>query len=178
MTAAGGTRPETASASLRRSRLLERAMKVERKYEVQALSHLALVCSDMAETVRFYSKVLHVPLVMTEDLPGAGQRFFFEYAPGQCIAYFWFESAPPRIVNVTAPNFGYARADGRQIVGIAGVSAHGTMHHVCFDVPVEEIERIKADLSAQGIRTRRPRTASAAASTCRIPTGRCWGSTS
>ena len=37
---------------------------------IRGLNHLALVCSDMARTVDFYSNVLGFPLVKTVELPG------------------------------------------------------------------------------------------------------------
>src|SRR5690349_6149840 len=47
--------------------------------KVRGLNHLALVCSDMARTVDFYTNVLGFPLVKTVDLPGGrGQHFFFD----------------------------------------------------------------------------------------------------
>ena len=101
------------AASTTRSALLEAAASTKRKYEVRNLAHLALVSSDMARTVEFYTEVLHFPLTKTLSLEGVGQHFFFEYAPQQVIAYFWFENAPQRIVNVSQPQFRLPRRGGR-----------------------------------------------------------------
>ena len=45
------------------------------EFELGGINHVALVCSDMARTVDFYSNVLGMPLVKSLDLPGgAGQH--------------------------------------------------------------------------------------------------------
>ena len=53
----------------------------------RGISHLALVTPDMDETVRFYSGVLGMPLVMTL-MAGPMRHYFFEMAPGQTVAFF------------------------------------------------------------------------------------------
>ena len=42
--------------------------------KITGVNHLALVCRDMAETVRFYTEVLQMPLVKTVALPDGGQH--------------------------------------------------------------------------------------------------------
>ena len=71
--------------------------------KVRGLNHLALVCSDMARTVDFYTNVLGFPLVKTVELPGGrGQHFFFDIGNGngQTLAFFWFPDGPdtPEVV--------------------------------------------------------------------------------
>jgi catechol 2,3-dioxygenase-like lactoylglutathione lyase family enzyme len=39
------------------------------KFEIRGVNHIALVCADMARTVRFYRDVLGMPLVKTIELP-------------------------------------------------------------------------------------------------------------
>jgi catechol 2,3-dioxygenase-like lactoylglutathione lyase family enzyme len=53
----------------------------------RGISHLALVTPDMDETVRFYSGVLGMPLVMTL-MAGPMRHYFFEMAPGNTVAFF------------------------------------------------------------------------------------------
>ena len=66
------------------------------RMEIQGVSHLALVCSDMARTVDFYSGVLGFELIKTVELPaGMGQHFFFDIGNGDSLAFFWFPDAPP-----------------------------------------------------------------------------------
>ena len=51
----------------------------ESGFELRGINHLALVCSDMARTVDFYTGVLGMPLIKTIELPaGMGQHFFFD----------------------------------------------------------------------------------------------------
>jgi catechol 2,3-dioxygenase-like lactoylglutathione lyase family enzyme len=113
-------------------------------FEIAGINHLALVCKDMARTVDFYSNVLGMPLVKTIDLPkGMGQHFFFDIGNGDCLAFFWFPDAPE-----AAP--GVASAAG--LPGKSIVSAHGSMNHVAFNVPVEKIEEYYEKLLAKGIK--------------------------
>jgi catechol 2,3-dioxygenase-like lactoylglutathione lyase family enzyme len=106
--------------------------------------HLALVCSDMARTVDFYSGVLGMPLIKTVELPqGMGQHFFFDAGGGDCIAFFWFPDAPPPAPGIAAPA---ARPDTGELL-----SAVGSMNHVAFTVPAEEIEAYRERLIAKGV---------------------------
>src|ERR1035441_4822726 len=52
---------------------------VNSEFDLGGINHVALVCSDMARTVDFYSNVLRMPLITSLELPrGAGQHFFFD----------------------------------------------------------------------------------------------------
>jgi len=62
---------------------------------IAGVNHLALVCSDMAETTRFYTQVLGMPLVKTVQLPDGGQHFFFDCGGGSSLAFFWWADGPP-----------------------------------------------------------------------------------
>ena len=67
------------------------------EFELGGINHVALVCSDMARTVDFYSNILGMPLIKSLDLPdGGGQHFFFDAGNGDCVAFFWFADAPDR----------------------------------------------------------------------------------
>ena len=57
-------------------------------------SHVALVCSDMYETVRFW-EALGIPLLKLEELPGGGQHSFHDMGNGAMLSYMTFE-APRR----------------------------------------------------------------------------------
>ena len=62
------------------------------EFELGGINHVALVCSDMARTVDFYSNVLGMPLIKSLDLPGSvGQHFFFDAAT----ATAWRSSGSP-----------------------------------------------------------------------------------
>ena len=114
--------------------------------KVRGLHHLALVCSDMARTVDFYTNVLGFPLVKTVELPGGrGQHFFFDIGNGngQTLAFFWFPEAPASIAGVT--HQGFMDSPG------GPVSAVASMNHVAFDVAPEDIEAYRDRLIAAGV---------------------------
>src|ERR1017187_8283313 len=113
-------------------------------FELKGINHLALVCSDMARTVDFYTNVLGMPLVKIIELPfGMGQHFFFDVGGGDCIAFFWFPDAPPPAPGVASASALPGRGDL--------ATAHGSMNHVAFDVDPELIEGYTARLRAKGI---------------------------
>ena len=71
-------------------------MSGNERFEIDGVSHLALVCEDMARTVDFYTNVLGFPLIKTVELPAnMGQHFFFDIGNGDSLAFFWFRDAPP-----------------------------------------------------------------------------------
>lgn len=113
-------------------------------FEFGGINHLALVCSDMARTVEFYSGVLGMPLIKTIELPGGmGQHFFFDCGGGDCLAFFWFPDAPAAVPGISAPA---TRPDRGSLT-----SAIGSMNHVAFAVPAERIEEYRDRLRAAGI---------------------------
>lgn len=123
----------------------------ERPFAIDAIHHLALVCSDMKRTVDFYTRVLGFKLIKTIDMGNGGQHFFLEFAPGQAVAFFQFPNAPEKIEGVTAPGFGRRDAEGRQVNRLSGVSAQGTMHHLAFRVPLEKIDEYQRRLAEAGL---------------------------
>jgi catechol 2,3-dioxygenase-like lactoylglutathione lyase family enzyme len=118
--------------------------RVNERFELGGVNHLALVCRDMQRTVDFYSGVLGMPLVKTIELPvGMGQHFFFDCGGGDCLAFFWFPDAPEPAPGVSAPK---ARPDQGELT-----SAIGSMNHVAFSVPPERIEEYRDRLLAAGV---------------------------
>jgi catechol 2,3-dioxygenase-like lactoylglutathione lyase family enzyme len=116
------------------------------EFEFGGVNHLALVCSDMARTVEFYSGVLGMPLVKTVELPrGLGQHFFFDCGGGDTLAFFWFPAAPDGAPGVSAPA---GRPDEGELT-----SAVGSMNHVAFTVPAERFEEYHRRLQDRGIAT-------------------------
>ena len=107
----------------------------------KGINHIALVCRDMAETTRFYTEVLNMPLFKTVELPDGGQHFFFDAGGGNAVAFFWWKDAPP-----AAP-------------GIASVkkfpfdakTAVGSMNHLAFDMEEAELEAALERLEAAGV---------------------------
>ncbi|MBA3764907.1 MAG: VOC family protein [Actinobacteria bacterium] len=114
------------------------------QFELSGINHLALVCKDMARTVNFYTNVLGMPLVKTIDLPmGMGQHFFFDCGAGDCIAFFWFPNAPEAAPGISSA----ASLPGKGDLA----TAHASMNHVAFNVPVERFEEYVDKLSAAGV---------------------------
>ncbi len=115
------------------------------EFEISGINHVALVCSDMARTVDFYSNILGMPLVKALDLPGGmGQHFFFDAGNGNCVAFFWFAEAPDRVPGVSSP---------AAIPGIGEiVSAVSTMNHLAFHVPSEKFDAYRHRLKEKGVR--------------------------
>ena len=112
--------------------------------EFTGINHLALVSSDMARTVDFYSGLLGMPLTKTIELPnGMGQHFFFDCGGGASLAFFWFPDAPAPELGVSAPAH---RPDRGPIT-----SAHGSMNHVALGVPADRIDGYVDALRGAGV---------------------------
>ncbi len=113
--------------------------------QLGGLHHLALVCSDMQQTVDFYTNVLGMKLKKGFDLAGGyGQHFFFDMGGGNDLAFFWFRDAPPAQPGVASA----VELVGR---GPSISSARGSMNHVAFAVKPEEIEPYREQLVAKGV---------------------------
>ncbi len=120
------------------------AERINTEFDIRGVNHLALVCKDMARTVEFYRDVLGMPLVKTIDLPnGRGQHFFFDIGNGDSLAFFWFPTAPEAAPGVSAP----ANLPTRGTIA----SAHGSMNHIAFNVPVEKFDEYYDRLKAKGV---------------------------
>jgi len=113
------------------------------QFEIRGVNHLALVCKDVRRTVEFYRDVLGMPLVKFLDLPNGGFHFFFDIGKGDKIAFFWFPVAPDAQPGIAAP------------VALPGkgsfLTAHGSMNHIAFDIPVEKFDAYRARLEEKGI---------------------------
>jgi catechol 2,3-dioxygenase-like lactoylglutathione lyase family enzyme len=116
----------------------------ETRIRYGGLHHLALVCSDMQRTVDFYTNVLGMKLKKGFDLDrGFGQHFFFDMGGGNDLAFFWFRGAPKREPGI---------ASAGALTGQGNISsAHGSMNHVAFSVPPEEIDAYREMLVAKGV---------------------------
>ena len=119
-------------------------MASQESFDFRGVNHIALVCRDMSETVRFYRDLLGMPLIKTLELPGGmGQHFFFDIGNGDSLAFFWFRDAPPAQPGAASP---------RALPGIGEiVTAHGSMNHLAFNVPVEKFDRYVQLLQEKGI---------------------------
>jgi catechol 2,3-dioxygenase-like lactoylglutathione lyase family enzyme len=107
----------------------------------KGINHLALVCRDMDETVRFYTGALGMPLVKTVALPDGGQHFFFDCGGGSLLAFFWWPDAP-----AAAPGVASVKAFPTE-----PKSAVGSMNHVAFDMDQDQLEASIGKLQAAGV---------------------------
>ncbi len=113
------------------------------EFQLNGINHLALVSSDMARTVDFYTNVLGMPLIKTLEIPGGAQHFFFDCGNGDSLAFFWFPHAPAAVPGVSSAG---------QLPGAGDiVSAHGSMNHVAFDVPVDQFDAYVQKLKDKGV---------------------------
>ncbi len=119
-------------------------MTDQERIELEGVSHLALVCSDMARTVDFYTNVLGLRLIKTVELPvGMGQHFFFDIGNGDSLAFFWFPDAPAAAPGIAAPA---GRPDNGDLT-----SAVGSMNHIALQVSPERIEQARELLIQRGV---------------------------
>jgi catechol 2,3-dioxygenase-like lactoylglutathione lyase family enzyme len=122
------------------------------KFDIRGYNHIALTCSDMQKTVDFYEGILGFPLVKTLEFPGGrGQHFFFQVTENDGIAFFWFANAPAPQPGVSAAPWQFIDEHGNPTRGIAGVAAKDAMHHLSFDVPLEEMDEYRDRLRAAGV---------------------------
>jgi catechol 2,3-dioxygenase-like lactoylglutathione lyase family enzyme len=108
-------------------------------------SHIALVCSDMYETVKFWEEI-GVPLVKMEELPGGGQHSFHDMGNGAMLSYMTFADAPAAAPGIASQPLDIKR-DGAK-------TAIASMNHIALDVPAEKFDDILAGLRARGITVR------------------------
>jgi catechol 2,3-dioxygenase-like lactoylglutathione lyase family enzyme len=114
------------------------------EFTIGGVNHLALVCSDMKETMDFYTGVLGMRLVKTIELSGnRGQHFFFDMGGGNTLAFFWFPDAPEGVPGISAP----VNAPG---LG-EWTSAVGSMNHIAFNVPEDKFLDYRAKLVNKGV---------------------------
>jgi catechol 2,3-dioxygenase-like lactoylglutathione lyase family enzyme len=123
------------------------------EFDVRGISDLALVCTDMAETVKFYTEVLGLPVIKTQELPDGGQHFVFGVSDVSAISYYWFPDAPteesPGLVS--SKWGGLDPVTGGQNRTGARMSAAGSMNHIAFEIPLEEQVEYIRRLRAAGI---------------------------
>jgi catechol 2,3-dioxygenase-like lactoylglutathione lyase family enzyme len=114
--------------------------------KTNGINHLALVCRDMAETVKFYTEALGMPLVKTVALPDGGQHFFFDCGGDTLLAFFWWPDSPPAAPGIASVKDFPAEAK----------SAVGSMNHVAFDMDEDRLEASIAQLQAAGVHVSLP----------------------
>ena len=103
------------------------------------INHMALVCRDMQETVKFYTEILDMPLIKTVALPDGGQHFFFDCGGGCALAFMEGVGVPgvPAVYDC-----GINRG--------LGVPS-GTFHFALRCSSLEALEQRRRDLIAAGV---------------------------
>ena len=98
---------------------------------VQGVHHLALICRDVEETIRFYQDVLGFPLVeLVENRDYAGSsHFFFDIGNNNLLGFFDFP--------------GHDHPDFRETIG--GVQ------HIALSVSAEQYDLARRRFDAAGI---------------------------
>jgi len=120
--------------ALRRDYLQPRAERPETS--ARGVHHLALICSDIERTIRFYTGVLGFPLVElfeNRDL-ASSTHFFFDIGHGNLLAFFDFPEHPMPPTQESV----------------------GGMHHVAISVPPEQLAAIRARLAQAGAKNLGP----------------------
>lgn len=122
--------PELSEYQARREVLKQRYLSTEERapqsVNTSGVDHLALICSDLEATVRFYTEVLGMRLtkVMTNRDEPTSTHIFLDMGGGNQLAFFDFpEKGPARTVR--------------------GV---GSMHHVALKATPEKFSAILATL--------------------------------
>jgi glyoxylase I family protein len=97
----------------------------------RGVHHMALICSDVEQTIKFYQDVVGFPLVeLMENRDYKGStHLFFDIGNGNLLAFFDFPGL------------------GLQPV----VEAHGGVQHIAISCDSENFEAIKKRLEAKGI---------------------------
>ena len=119
------------------------------EFDFRGFNHVALVCRDMAETIAFYEDVLGMSLIKTIEFPGRrGQHYFLDIGNGRdAIAFFSWPGA-----EEGSP--GSSLCDGfddqMNLVGDHKTGI-GTMNHLAFEVPDDEIDTYRDQLITKGI---------------------------
>lgn len=123
------------------------------QFDVRGINHLALVVNDMADTMHFYTEVLGCPLVRSAELADGGQQAFFAISDETLISTVWYPDPPEADPGIAFLPFGKvdeATGHHRPPRGLKQ-SAAGGMHHLAFDIPLEQQEEYKERLRSHGI---------------------------
>jgi glyoxylase I family protein len=120
---------ESKAGPIRQAHLKPRASRP--RSTARGVHHMALICSDVEQTVRFYQDVLGFPLIElmeNRDYPGSS-HLFFDIGNDNLLAFFDF------------PGLGLEPA----------IEALGGIQHIAISVYPEAFEQIKANLDAKGV---------------------------
>jgi glyoxylase I family protein len=120
---------EAKAAPLRQAYLKPRSSRPSST--ARGVHHMALICSDVEQTIQFYQDVLGFPLIElmeNRDYPGSS-HLFFDIGNDNLLAFFDF------------PGLGLQPA----------IEAIGGVQHIAISVYPEAFEQVKANLDAKGV---------------------------
>ena len=120
---------EARAAEVRRTYLKPKAERPPST--ARGVHHMALICSDIVQTIEFFQGILGFPLIElmeNRDYNGSS-HLFFDLGHGNLLAFFDF------------PGLGLQ----------PGVEALGGVQHIAISVHEDQFEPIKARLEAHGI---------------------------
>ena len=97
----------------------------------RGVHHMALICSDVEQTIQFYQELIGFPLVeLMENRDYKGStHLFFDIGNDNLLAFFDF------------PGLGLQ----------PGIEALGGVQHIAISTTPENLERVKARLDEQGV---------------------------
>jgi glyoxylase I family protein len=97
----------------------------------RGVHHMALICSDVEQTIQFYQELLGFPLVeLMENRDYKGStHLFFDIGNDNLLAFFDF------------PGLGLK----------PGVESIGSVQHIAISTDATQLERIKARLAEKGV---------------------------
>jgi glyoxylase I family protein len=98
----------------------------------RGVHHMALICSDVEQTIQFYQELVGFPLVeLMENRDYKGStHLFFDIGNGNLLAFFDF------------PGLGLQ----------PGVESLGGVQHIAISATPENFERVKARLDERGVK--------------------------
>lgn len=98
---------------------------------VAGVHHVALICRDVEETIRFYQETLGFPLVeLVENRDYAGSsHFFFDIGAGNLLGFFDFP--------------GHDHPEFHETIG--------AVQHLALSIPTEQFAAMRATLDKAGI---------------------------
>jgi glyoxylase I family protein len=98
---------------------------------VAGVHHIALICQDVEQTIRFYQEFLGFPLVeLVENRDYAGSsHFFFDIGNGNLLGFFDFP--------------GHDHPEFSETIG--------AVQHLALSTPAEQFAAVKAKLDAEGV---------------------------
>lgn len=125
---------ELAAVRERRAQLRDRYLRGagERSATpVRGVHHLALICRDVEETIRFYQEFLGLPLVeLVENRDYAGSsHFFFDIGNRNLLGFFDFP--------------GHDHPDFSETIG--------AVQHLALSIAPDRFDEVKAKLDAEGV---------------------------